>query len=505
MSPTDPIQELFDRAFLAVPAANSLSPDVLHRRLHRRNNLIRLTGLAGVALVVAIASTVLLSSSRSSNNVANAVTLYPRSSALVTSSQLKLDRNVLAARLRSSGYPDATVKISNGSLVVEGGPKNLANPTAMLTSSPELLIRKVLCFSGPLTKAATARPLPTRCSSAKYALTPTTLNSSGAEFATTSEMPDPALSAYATTSATSDRTHPQATALLPQGYHGTKRLLVGPTQLTLTPHAASGTVSKCYACGGWLVNVQLDQSDARIWDAVAKADFHLMLAVDLNGIVVESPLIEPDSSSFHSFDGSMQLLAPTKEGANALMAVLRSGPLAVALVPKTSDTAQHSSASKLPACDRSVVTVTLEKTIAITSGSMVSPYGTAHYATGSQVTGIRFSTRGPACHLLMGGPEVRFHFVSSSSLSFPVDVPSSMRKSIARNAPATLILVVVPVPAQSRNHCKARAATGPIIQGYAKGTGIGVTFARSFLGVCSSQKPGSITNFGVNWSGTEPT
>ena len=343
MSPTDPVQELFDSALSAVPHANAPVSAGLHQRLHRRQRRTRVTALAGVTFVVAIATTVVLSSAPS-NNVANAVTLYPQSSSRITASQLSVDRSVLAARLRSIGYFKASVKVVHGSLVVVNGPKNLADPAAILTSSPKLLIRKVLCIAGPPTAPLTTGPLPTHCSSPQYTLTKSTpVPNSVDGFSMAPQRHDPALAKYPTTSPGTDQANPGATALLPLGYSATQRLLVGPTQLTLTPHVASGTITGCRACGGWMVNVRLDKAEARIWDAVAAANFHLTLAIDLNGTVVENPLIEPTSSTFHSFDGAMQLVTQTKAGAEALMAVLRSGPLAVRLTPNVSSSTQGAS------------------------------------------------------------------------------------------------------------------------------------------------------------------
>jgi hypothetical protein len=64
---------------------------------------------------------------------------------------------------------------------------------------------------------------------------------------------------------------------------------------------------------------------------VAKKYFHRQLAVDLNGVIVEAPFIQPANASFGSFDGQMQLLAVSKSDASDLAAALSSGPLAVPL------------------------------------------------------------------------------------------------------------------------------------------------------------------------------
>jgi len=45
------------------------------------------------------------------------------------------------------------------------------------------------------------------------------------------------------------------------------------------------------------------------------------LAVDLNGVIVEAPFIQPANASFSSFEGQMQLSAVTKSDASDLAAL----------------------------------------------------------------------------------------------------------------------------------------------------------------------------------------
>jgi len=73
------------------------------------------------------------------------------------------------------------------------------------------------------------------------------------------------------------------------------------------------------------VDVTLDSIESRQWDQVAKTYFHRQLAVDLNGVIVEAPFIQPANASFSSFEGQMQLSAVTKSDASDLAAALSSG------------------------------------------------------------------------------------------------------------------------------------------------------------------------------------
>jgi preprotein translocase subunit SecD len=97
---------------------------------------------------------------------------------------------------------------------------------------------------------------------------------------------------------------------------------------------ASAKVVDTPKAGGWIVDVQLNPYESQLWDQVAAEYFHHQLAIDLNGVIVEAPLIQPANSSFSSFDGRMQLFAVTKSGAYDLAAALTSGPLAVPLVAR---------------------------------------------------------------------------------------------------------------------------------------------------------------------------
>jgi hypothetical protein len=294
--------------------------------------------MAGGAFAIAVSAIALFAGLAS--NSAYAVTLYPSTTGSVATAQLVADQQVMTARLRAVGFPNATVKVEHGTLVVTNGPKDLATPTSFLTSSPELLIRSVTCYAGAQSGLVSTNPLPTTCSGPQYAaptVTPSDSSTGGTAsgFTMPTTEPDPALSAYATTTAAQDAASPNASALLPvlnSGTSATQRYLVGPTLVTLSSKVASATIVYAPMSGGWIVNVRLNPNESQLWDQVAAEYFHRQLAIDLNGVIVEAPLIQPTNSSFSSFDGQMQLLAVTKSGAYDLAAVLTSGPLAVPLV-----------------------------------------------------------------------------------------------------------------------------------------------------------------------------
>ena len=80
---------------------------------------------SGVLAIVVIAVVLVAGPTTSP---AYAVTLYPGSAGSVAAAQLPADQRVMTARLRAIGYPNATVKVAKGALVVTNGPKELADP-----------------------------------------------------------------------------------------------------------------------------------------------------------------------------------------------------------------------------------------------------------------------------------------------------------------------------------------------------------------------------------------
>jgi hypothetical protein len=334
MSLTDQIQDLFDRALSSLPAGEAPSPQALHLRLHRRRLRTRISTMGGGALATAVSAVVLFVGLAS--NSAYAVTLYPSTTGSVATTQLIADQRVMTARLHAVGFPNAIVKVVHGALVVTNGPKDLASPTSFLTSSPELLIRSVTCYASAQRGPVSTNRLPATCSGPRYsAPTATPSDSSASGFTMPTTELDPVLSAYATTTAAQDAASPNASALLPvlnSGAGVTQRYLVGPTLLTLSSKVASATVVYAPGSGGWIINVRLNPNESQLWDQVAREYFHGQLAIDLNGVIVEAPLIQPTNSSFSSFDGQMQLFAVTKSDVYDLAAALTAGPLAVPLV-----------------------------------------------------------------------------------------------------------------------------------------------------------------------------
>jgi hypothetical protein len=80
-----------------------------------------------------------------------------------------------------------------------------------------------------------------------------------------------------------------------------QRYLLGPAEMTSAAIArASATRNQA---GAWVVDYTTTTRGTVLWDRVAEENFHALLGIDLNGVVVSAPIIQPTQTSFTSFDG----------------------------------------------------------------------------------------------------------------------------------------------------------------------------------------------------------
>ena len=115
--------------------------------------------------------------------------------------------------------------------------------------------------------------------------------------------PDGALAGVPST--TPGRETASATVLLPAlsrpADSTAQRYLLGPAEMTSAAIAhASATRNQT---GAWVVNYTTTARGTVLWDRVAEENFHALLGIDLNGVVVSAPIIQPTQTSFTSFDG----------------------------------------------------------------------------------------------------------------------------------------------------------------------------------------------------------
>jgi hypothetical protein len=253
------------------------------------------------------------------------------------------------------------------------------------------------------------------------------------------------------------------------------------------------------------VNVHLNAAESQQWNRVAKQYFHRQLAVDLNGVIVESPLIEPNNSTFSSFDGQMQLVGVSKTDTHDLAAALTSGPLAVPLVA-------HSSGSKAPESKATSLSSPVCRASNITLHVGATYKGGESYPAGTLLTPVSITNDGKTCHLRMGGPIVRAvrgtydgNNTKVSQLSLPTVPATNERVTLSNDARERTLVEVRGLPSAMlrAKNCSPHTAEGFVVEGYADPMATTHYFARSLANVCFYEGPGGITtDLGVVWVGT---
>jgi preprotein translocase subunit SecD len=255
--------------------------------------------------------------------------------------------SILTSRVDSLGVSGAEVSTQGKNIVVSvPGVKNAHAVLAVIGQTAQLLFRPVICYAprfvgaGSKAAAPAGTAVPTSCQS-QYLLNATNLNvtvdsQSAAGYLVNNVGPDPSLAAYPSTKPLADA--PASYVLLPGlPGQGSTRYLLGPSQLT--GHAVKSAYATQDQTGAWVVQYTLTSTGSAQWDAVAAKNFHLILAVDLDGVVQSAPLIQPGQSSFSSFQGQGQISGNlTQTEAQNLAQALQFGALPVRLVPLTTQT-----------------------------------------------------------------------------------------------------------------------------------------------------------------------
>lgn len=250
--------------------------------------------------------------------------------------------NIIRNRVDALGVTQPNIGSQGGDVLVElPGIKNRARVIHIIGETAQLYFRPVLCaapaYSPPASKPgqkapASPGPLPSSCPAAdQYSAANLKVNTSSG-LPTASPLPDAALAAYPTTSSSQDV--PGKPALLYDA-QAHQRFLVGPAGLT--GHALSSATAQLSSTGSWQVAFTLTSSGSPKWDALAKANFHQMVAVDLDAKIESAPLIQPTQAAFTSFNGSGVISGSnfTQSSAKSLALVLQYGALPVRLVRQT--------------------------------------------------------------------------------------------------------------------------------------------------------------------------
>lgn len=222
-----------------------------------------------------------------------------------------------------TGWPDECRGI--GAILVAAvtmasvGAASPGGPVAASSLNNAALFRPVLCAVPPYDKFVTSRqPALSAASCGPSGLTPASMQvtpsrHSAAGFTYRSPQPAIILEGERTTTPSHDIA---SKVVLLGGLPGSSvyaatptskgvRYVLGPAVMT-SRSIASATAVKTPA-GLWVVDWTTTPSGSALWNRVARASFHQLLALDVGGVVVSAPIIEPTQSSFTSFQGRGQV------------------------------------------------------------------------------------------------------------------------------------------------------------------------------------------------------
>lgn len=101
------------------------------------------------------------------------------------------------------------------------------------------------------------------------------------------------------------------------------RYVLAPAVMT-SRDIASATATK--QGGRWIVQWTTTAAGSAVWDRVAHESFHQLLALDVGGVVVSAPIIEPTQGKFRSFRGQGEVAGNWGQAeATRIAAALQSG------------------------------------------------------------------------------------------------------------------------------------------------------------------------------------
>jgi preprotein translocase subunit SecD len=305
----------------------------------QRRLLITLLSTVGLAVVVLGATLAAGWSPKLGLDLAGGAEVVYQPAHAITAGEMDTTVNIITNRVNALGASGATVASQGGNVVVQlPGVKNPNAIIAAIGRTAQLYFRPVLCLAGPYTGTSTlgaSGALPQcgaqyQTTAANLAVTPNSSASAG--YTSNNIGPDPQFGAYrATTPAGDLGERTVLLASIPSSGGAANRFVCGPAQLTGTAVASAQAVF--LQSSQWAVEYTLTSAGSAKWDQVAQANFHAMVAIDLDALVQSAPLIQPSQATFTSFQGKGQISGNfTEAGAKNLALALNYGALPVRLV-----------------------------------------------------------------------------------------------------------------------------------------------------------------------------
>jgi preprotein translocase subunit SecD len=335
----------------------------------RRNLLVSVLAVVAIALGSFAAVFSVKWTPRLGLDLAGGLSVVYQTSKSVSQTELQETVSILNNRVNGLGVSGAQVSTAGNNEISVSipGVKDAATVLKDIGNTAQLYFRPVLCTTFPLslspatkaTKTAKAQPAEKAISGnktlpacgASYATTLANLavtpNSSVQGYSSANISPDPTFLNYTSTS-TDVKNYEHRDVLLPSlptsgtSTNSTLRYVLGPEQMTGT--SIGSAVAQQNQVGQWEVNYSLKGSaGSQLWDKVAQENFHLLLGVELDGVVQSAPLIQPGQTGFTSFAGQGTISGGGANGmtetqAKSLAQAMEFGSLPVRLKQLTTQT-----------------------------------------------------------------------------------------------------------------------------------------------------------------------
>jgi preprotein translocase subunit SecD len=269
----------------------------------------------------------------------------------VSQSDLDETVNILNLRVNSLGVSGAEVQTTgkNQISVSIPGVTDAQQVLDQIGQTARMYFRPVECYGYPeaVPKGSKAKVLPRGIGtipacSASSELTAANLDVNTATGNPNNNVPpDSQYAAYPSTSVDKPG-YPTSAVLLPgiSGACGQSglRCVLGPAQMTgRSIGSAQATQNQA---GAWVVDYTLAGSaGSALWDKVAAENFHQLLGIELDGEVYSAPIIQPNQTSFSSFQGRGEISGNlTQAQAQNLAQAMNFGALPITLKAATSET-----------------------------------------------------------------------------------------------------------------------------------------------------------------------
>jgi hypothetical protein len=228
-----------------------------------------------------------------------------------TNSELETDAAAMVRRLQGIGFRNTQASVTGRfiTLTIYGNGSQIRSALDRDLAAASFVLRPVECatlpFSG-LESQLTSRPHQPLVCAKPYVLSAKALDLNTHTGAPTRTVgPDPNLAVLSSNTPGTD--YPSRTVLLDtaatSGW-GDDRLVCGPSEIA---NAQIASVAAVTIGTHWGLDITFGTTGADSLDALGQRQFHAYIAVDIDGSVVSTQIVQPKNGSFVSFGGQLQV------------------------------------------------------------------------------------------------------------------------------------------------------------------------------------------------------